>query len=100
MKLIELKNIVDLAYLASSSPYGTVIQHFEDEVGNNVCFLIGGTMDETFVYYVKSEEITMKFICLDTSKDKVEYTNLPILNPRTKVIPVIEIKKQDLLDLG
>jgi hypothetical protein len=97
MRKFELSSIRDLAYLASSSQSG-IVQHFKNKAGEDIYFLIGGTLEETLVYYVKSEEITKKFICLDTSKDKIEYTDSPVLNPRTKVYPLIEVKSQDLLD--
>ena len=98
MKKFELASIRGLAYLASSSQLG-IIQHSKNKAGEGIYFLIGGTMEETFVYYVKSEEIDKKFIILDASKDKIEYSDSPILNPRTRVIPVIEVKSQDLFNL-
>lgn len=100
MKRIELKSMEDLAYLASSSPYGATIQHFKDETGNDVYFLVGGTMEESFVYYVRAEEIKKRFINLDATKSKIEYSDSPILDPKIKVIPIIEVKKQDLVDFG
>ena len=99
MKKFELWSVREIAYLASSSRSG-IIQHFKDKTGNHVYFLVGGTMKEIFVYYVRGEEINNKFINIDTSKDKIEYSDLPIINPRTKVISIIEIKKQDLLNYG
>ena len=98
MKRIELKSMEDLAYLASSSPLGATIQHFKDEAGTNVYFLVGGTMDESHVYYVKGEEIKKRFINLNATKNKIEYSDLPILDPKIKVVPIIEVKTQDLLD--
>lgn len=97
MKRVELRSMLDLAYLASSSPFNATIQHFKDEDGNNIYFLFGGTREETVIFYVRSEEIKKRFINLDTSKNKIEYADLPILNPRIKVIPIIEVKAQDLL---
>jgi len=88
----------DLAYLASSSPLGAVIQHFKDEAGNDFYFMIGGTMEETLVYYYRGEEIKERFINLHTTKNKIEYSDLPVLDPKIKVIPVIEVKAQNLLD--
>ena len=54
-KRIELRSMEDLAYLASSSPLGAVIQHFKDEAGNDFYFMIGGTMHETFVHYYRGK---------------------------------------------
>jgi hypothetical protein len=98
MKRIELRSMEDLAYLASSSPLGAVIQHFKNEAGNDFYFMIGGTMHETFVYYFRGEEIRGRFINLHTTKNKVGYSDLPILDPKIKVIPMIEVKAQNLLD--
>ncbi|MCP8311834.1 MAG: hypothetical protein L6M37_02625 [Candidatus Methylarchaceae archaeon HK02M1] len=100
MKRIELESMMDLAYLAASSPLGAIIQHFKDKVGTDVYFLIGGTIRESFVYYFKGEEIKKRFINLNTTQNKIEYTDLPIFDPKIKVVPIIEIKAQDLLDLG
>jgi hypothetical protein len=97
IRKFELGSIRNLVYLASGSQ-SEIIQHFKNKTGEDIYFLIGGTMEETFVYYVKSEEITKKFICLDTSKDRIEYSDSPVLNPRTKVLPLIEVKSQDLFD--
>ena len=100
MKRIELKSMEDLAYLASSSPFSATIQHFKDKDGNNVYFLLGGTMIETVVYFVKGEEIEKRFINLNPTKNQIEYADLPILDPKITVIPIIEVKAQDLLDFG
>ncbi|MEM2110693.1 MAG: hypothetical protein QXX08_02315 [Candidatus Bathyarchaeia archaeon] len=98
MKMIELKSMEELAYLASVSPFGTPILHFKDKAENNYYYLMGGTMHESWVYYVKAEEIKKRFINLDTTKNKVEYTDSPILDPKIKVIPIIEVKAQNLID--
>jgi hypothetical protein len=98
MKWIELRSIEDLAYIASSSPFGATIQHFKDEKDNNIYFLIGGTRAETLIYFVKREEIKKRFINLDVTKNKIEYTDLPILDPKIKVTSIIEVKKQNLID--
>jgi len=90
----------DLIYLASSSPFGATIWHFKDEEGDNFYFLVGGTRAETLVYFVKGEEIKKRFINLDATKNRIEYADLPILDPKIKVIPIIEVKAQDLLDFG
>ena len=97
MKKIELRDMIDLVYLASSSPFNATIQHFKDENGNNIYFLLGGTRHETVVFYVKGEEIKKRFINLDTSKNKIEYADFPVFSPKIKVIPIVEVKAQDLL---
>jgi hypothetical protein len=52
-------------------------------------------MTETFVYFVMGEETTKKFINLDMTKNKIMYADLPILDPKIKVIPILGVKKQD-----
>lgn len=96
MKKFELEDIKDLAYLAINSPDGT-IKRYKDETEGNIYYVIGGTMEETFVFYVKGEEVKTRFINLNTSKDKIEYSNLPVMDPRGNDIPIINVKKQDLI---
>ena len=94
MKRIELESMVDLAYLASTSE--SAIQHYEDgEV--NVYFLIGGTMEESFIYFVKHEgdDIKTRFINLDITKNRIVYSNLPFLDAKNKIIPIIEVKRME-----
>ena len=33
---------------------------------------------------------------MDTTRNTLKYTDTPILDPKTKVIPIIEVKSQDL----
>lgn len=97
MKKFELGSIRDLIFLVSNSQLG-IVQHTKNNVGEDMYFLIGGTFAETFIYYVKCEEIKKKFIIFDISKDKVEYSDLPTINARIKVIPIIEVKNQDIFN--
>ncbi len=96
MRLIELKTIEDLAYLAFSSPFSVTIQHFEDKEGNHIYFILGGTREETYIFYVKNGKIEGRFINLDTSKSEVKFSDKPIIDPKYKVTPIIEIKRHDL----
>lgn len=97
MKKFELESMKDLAYLAVNSPNGT-IQHFQDESGSNVYYVTGGTVEETFIFYVKGEEIKTRFISLNTSRDKIEFSDSPLMDPRANDIPIIKVKKQDLVE--
>jgi hypothetical protein len=98
MKKIELRSIEDLVYLAASSPFGATIQHFKRSNNDDVYFLMGGTITESFLYFVKGEETTKKFVCLDTTKNKITFEDLPVFDPKLKIIPIIEVKEQDLLE--
>lgn len=98
MKKIELERIIDLAYLASSAHSG-ILQHFQDESGNNIYYLIGGTISDTLIFYVIEKEMVKKrFISFDPIKNKIEYTNTPIIDPKIKIIPIVEVKRQNLVD--
>ncbi|MEM2875970.1 MAG: hypothetical protein QXL67_03330 [Candidatus Bathyarchaeia archaeon] len=97
MKRIELKSMEDLAILASSSPFGSTIQHFRSGSGD-IYFMIGGTRDETYIFYVKSENVGHRFINFDTARNKVVYSDTPIIDPKFKVTPIIDVKKQDLFE--
>jgi hypothetical protein len=96
MKRVELKSINDLVYLAASSPFDATIQHFKDEQNKDFYYLIRGTMVETILYFFEGKEITGKFINLVMTKNEVSYADLPIIDPKIKVIPIIEVKTQDL----
>lgn len=98
MKRIELKSIEDLALLASSSPFGSTIQHFKDGE-SHLYFMFGGTRKETYIFYVKSEKkIDHRFINLDITQNKIVYSDKPIIDPKFKVTPIIEVKKQDVFE--
>ncbi|MFW6110902.1 MAG: hypothetical protein ACOC6H_02580 [Thermoproteota archaeon] len=96
MKKVELETLKDLAYLAINSPDG-VIQHCRVESGGHIYYIISGSTEETFVFYVKNEEVTNRFLCINTSRDEIEYSNRPIMDPRTTDIPIVHVKKQDIL---
>ena len=96
MKRTELESIGDLALLASTSPFGSVIHHFRNRDREDIYFMFGGTRGETYIFYVKSEKINHKFINLDTTQNKIVYSDKPIIDPKFKVTPIIEVKKQDL----
>jgi hypothetical protein len=96
MKRVELESINDLVFLAASSPFDSSIQHFKDNQNKDVYYLIRGTMVETILYFFEGEEIIGKFINLDMTKNQITYADLPIIDPKIKVIPIIKVKKQDL----
>jgi hypothetical protein len=97
MKRIELESMSDLAFLASSSHSG-IIQHFQDQSENNFYYVIGGSLTETFVFFNKSEDKKKKFLNLDAKKNKITFTDLPIIDPKIQVIPIVDVKTQDVIN--
>ena len=99
MKKIELKEIIDLAYLASCSPFSSAIQHYKTENGKDIYFLLSGTVSEPYVYYTQYEDVGKRFINLNTTNNKINFSDIPIFDPKNKVIPIIEVKNQDLFKI-
>lgn len=97
MKRVELKTIQDLAVLASTSPFGTTIQHYKDE-NDNIYFMLGGTREEAIIFYTRHDKISQRYINLDVTKGTLQFSDVPTLDPKYKAIPIIEIKKQDLIE--
>jgi len=98
MKRVELKTLEDLVLLASTSPFGTTIQHYEDENIGDVYFMLGGTRREAIIFYTRHERIPQRYINLDVTKGTLQFSNVPTLDPKYKAIPIIEIKKQDVIE--
>ena len=97
MKFVHLKTLRDLVMLVASSPTMNVIQHLQNGK-YHLYFIIGGTLSEIFLYFVKQKEtIEGTFITYNSytgeicSSDKL--TNEPNLNS----FPLVEIENQDLL---
>jgi hypothetical protein len=97
MKRVELESLEDLVILSSISPFGTTIQHYRDEVGD-VYFMLSGTREENIIFYTRHERISHRYINLDLSKGTLQFTDTPIIDPKYKTTPIIEIKKQDLIE--
>ena len=55
MKFVHLKTLRDLVMLVASSPTMNVIQHLQNDKFH-LYFIIGGTLSEIFLYFVKLEE--------------------------------------------
>jgi len=97
MKYVHLKSLRDLVMLVASSPTMNVIQHLQNG-DSHLYFIIGGTLSEIFLYFVKEEDaIEGDFITYNTytgeigSSDKVKH------EPNLNSFPIVEIENQDLL---
>ena len=40
-----------------------------------------------------------RFINLNSTKNRIDFSDLPIFDPKNKVIPIIEVKNQDLFEV-
>ena len=97
MKFVQLKSIRDLVMLVASSPTMNVIQHLKNG-DSYLYFIIGGTLSEIFLYFVKQEEaMEANFITYNTYTSEIGTSDRLIHEPNLSSIPLVEIKNQDLL---
>jgi hypothetical protein len=97
MKFVQLKDIRDIVMLVASSPSSNVIQHMENE-GDHLYFVIGGTLSEVFLYFVKtSEALDGSFITYNSYSGEIGYSEKVMHEPNMNTIPVVEILNQDIL---
>lgn len=97
LKFVQLESLRDLIMLIASSPTMNVIQHLESG-GTHLYFIIGGTLSEIFLYFVKEETTSNKgFIVYNTYTGEISFSEKIKTEPNLTSIPVIEIKNQDLL---
>jgi hypothetical protein len=97
MKFVQLKAIRDLVMLVASSPATNVIQHLENN-GAHLYFIIGGTLSEIFLYFVKvDEELKGTFITYNSYTGEIDLSNKIMSEPSISSFPLIEIMNQDIL---
>jgi len=97
MKFVQLKSLRDLVMLVASSPSMNVIQHLQSG-GMHLYFIIGGTLSEIFLYFVKVEDaIDGSFIIYNAYTGDISFSDRLRTEPNLNSIPVVEIKNQDLL---
>ena len=97
MKFVQLRSIRDLIMLVGSSPSSGVIQHVENN-GYNLYFLVGGTLHEMFLYFVKEKEkISGAFITYNTYSGQIGSSEKVQHEPNVSSFPIVEIVNQDLL---
>lgn len=97
MKFVQLKSIRDIVMLVASSPASNVVQHMESN-GENLYFVIGGTLSEVFLYFVKiNKPLEGSFITYNSYTGEIGYSEKVVTEPNVSTFPVIEIQSQDLL---
>jgi len=97
MKFVQLESLRDLVMLVASSPTMNVIQHLKNG-DSHLYFIIGGTLSEIFLYFVKqTEELDGGFITYNTYSGEVGSSDRLLHEPSINSFPVVEIKNQDLL---
>jgi hypothetical protein len=97
MKFVQLKSIRDIVMLVASSPASNLIQHMENE-GDHLYFVIGGTLSEVFLYFVKTREaLEGSFITYNSYSGEIGYSDRVMNEPNMSTIPVVEIMNQDIL---
>jgi len=97
MKFVQLNSIRDLVMFIASSPSMNVIQHLEKN-GNHLYFIIGGTMNEIFLYFVKvPDKLDGSFITYNTYTSEIGTSEKLMREPNLNSIPIVEIINQDLL---
>jgi predicted transcriptional regulator len=97
MKFVHLKSMRDLVMLVASSPTMNVIQHLQTE-DIHLYFIIGGTLSEIFLYFVKEEKaIAGDFITYNTYTGAIGSSERILHEPNINSFPLVEIENQDLL---
>lgn len=97
MKFVQLRSLRDLVMLVASSPTMNVIQHL-DNGGSHLYFIIGGTLSEIFLYFVKQEEaLDGGFVTYNTYTGEIGSSDRLMHEPNLNSFPLVEIENQDLL---
>jgi hypothetical protein len=97
MKYVQLKTVRDLLMLVASAPNASVIQHLENN-GSHLYFIVGGTLHEVFLYFVKEKTpLGGNFITYNSYTGQIGSDEKVVHEPNVSSFPVVEIKSQDLL---
>ncbi|OGD53148.1 hypothetical protein A3K81_00235 [Candidatus Bathyarchaeota archaeon RBG_13_60_20] len=97
MKFVQLKTVRDIVMLVASSPASNVVQHLEVG-GGHLYFVIGGTLSEVFLYFVKTAEpLDGSFITYNSYTGDIGFSGKVASEPNVSTFPVVEIQNQDLL---
>ena len=97
MKYVQLRSIKDLIMLVASSPSSGVIQHLANR-DSHLYFIVGGTLHEMFLYFVKEkEQISGSFITYNSYTSELKSTEKVQHEPNVSSFPIVEIEHQDLI---
>ncbi|MBS7637573.1 hypothetical protein KEJ49_01605 [Candidatus Bathyarchaeota archaeon] len=92
-----MRSIRDLVMLVASSPSMNVIQHFQSE-GAHIYFIIGGTMSEVFLFFVREEKpLPGSFIIYNNFSGDISYSERLRTDPNISSIPIVEVSSQDII---
>ncbi|MGQ9679318.1 MAG: hypothetical protein ACUVV4_00905 [Candidatus Bathyarchaeia archaeon] len=97
MKFVQLSSIRDLVMLIASSPSMNVIQHLS--LPNfQLYFIIGGTLSETFLYFVKENiRFEGRFVTYNAYSGEINFSDKIKVEPNMSSFPIVEIKNQNIL---
>jgi len=96
MKYIQLKDLRDLVMLVSTAHTG-MLHHFPLAEGH-LYFIVGGTLTETFIYFVKLKQgIDGRFVIYNGLSGEIRFSQTVRTDPNVSSIPIIDIVSQDLL---
>jgi len=97
VRFIQLDSLRDLVMLVASSPIRNAIQHLQSG-GDHLYFIIGGTLREIFLYFVKEDEaIDGSFVIYNTYSGEISFSERLRTEPNLTSVPVVEIRNQDLI---
>jgi hypothetical protein len=97
MKFVQLKSLRDMVMLVASSPATNIIQHLKNS-DDHLYFVIGGTLSEVFLYFVKEKEsIDGNFITYNSYSGEIGSSDKIMHEPNVNSFPVVEIINQNLL---
>jgi hypothetical protein len=79
--------------LVASSSTMNVVQHLQSGEAH-LYFIIGGTLREIFLYFIKMEEAANgRFVVYNTYTGEISFSDKIRTDPNLTSIPVVEIKK-------
>lgn len=83
--------------LVASSRSNNVVQHLESN-GEHLYFIIGGTMTEIFLYFIKQKEaLEGDFITYNAYTGEISISDRIIHEPNVSSFPIVDILNQDIL---
>ena len=99
MKYIQLKDLRDLVMLVSAA-HTSLLHHFPLKNGH-LYFIVGGTLTETFIYFVKLKQgIEGRFVIYNALSGEIRFSPTVRTDPNVSSIPIVDIMSQDLLSKG
>lgn len=97
MKYVQLRELRDLVLLLSSASSIAAIQHLRVR-DSHLYFLVGGTLSEAFVYFVKlKEEVGGRYVIYNALTGDIRFSPTVRTDPNVSSIPVVDISSQNIL---